>query len=123
MTYSRFITDKLSRFRAVGFEASVVNSELFDFQDALTRWALRSGRCALFADTGLGKTRMQLAWADAVLKRHSGGILILAPLAVAEQTVEEGAAMGIAVRHVRESSAIGGICITNYERLHKFDCS
>src|SRR5690606_19284183 len=59
----------------------------------------------------------------AVLAREGGGILILAPLAVAEQTVEEGAAMGIPVRHVREASAIEGICITNYERVHKFDVS
>lgn len=123
MTYSNFIATKLARFRPVGFEAETVNTELFDFQDALTRWALRVGRCALFADTGLGKTRMQLAWSQAVLERHGGGVLILAPLAVAEQTVEEGAAMGIAVRHVRESQPIDGICITNYERLHKFDCA
>jgi len=123
MSYQDFIAGKLTRFSAVGFETESINENLFDFQAALTNWALRVGRCALFADTGLGKTRMQLAWADAVRKHHDGGILILAPLAVAEQTVEEGALMGIEVRHVRESCDIEGICITNYERLHKFDCS
>jgi len=123
MSYQDFIAGKLTRFSAVGFEPESINENLFDFQDALTKWALRVGRCALFADTGLGKTRMQLAWADAVRRHHDGGILILAPLAVAEQTVEEGALMGIEVRHVRESCEIDGICITNYERLHKFDCS
>jgi len=123
MTYSTFIANKLARFRPAGFEPAAVNPHLFDFQDALTRWGLRTGRCALFADTGLGKTRMQLAWADAVRVHAGGSVLILAPLAVAEQTVEEGAAMGITVRHVREAAAIEGICITNYERLHKFDTS
>lgn len=123
MIYSAFIAEKLSRFSPAGFDAGDVNAHLFDFQDALTRWALRIGRCALFADTGLGKTRMQLAWADAVRARTGGSVLILAPLAVAEQTVDEGKAMGVTVRHVREASAIDGICITNYERLHKFDTS
>jgi hypothetical protein len=121
--YADFISSKLSRFSAVGFEPENVNSNLFDFQDALVRWSLRVGRCALFADTGLGKTRMQLAWAEAVLAKHGGGILILAPLAVAEQTCEEGAKLGIEVRHLREAAGLTGICITNYERVHKFDCS
>jgi len=118
--YESFIESKLSRFNRAGFAPINVNKGLFDFQLALTKWAIRMGRCALFADTGLGKTRMQLAWADAVLKKHGGGCLILAPLAVAEQTVEEGRALDIAISHVRESRQIEGICITNYERAHKF---
>ena len=123
MNYQTFIAQKLSRFSAVGFDAQIPADNLFDFQGALTRWALRVGRCALFADTGLGKTRMQVAWADAVRSHTGGSILIAAPLAVAEQTVEEAAAMGVEVRHIREAQAIDGICITNYERIHKFDCS
>ena len=123
LNYSDFIAEKLTRVRPVGFEPKKINRELFDFQDALTRWAMRVGRCAIFADTGLGKTRMQLAWADAVRAQTGSAVLVLAPLAVADQTVEEGAQMGIAVRHVRESEPITGICITNYERVHKFDCS
>lgn len=119
MNYQAFIAAKLSRFSAVGFDADVSSEHLFDFQEALTRWSLRIGRCALFADTGLGKTRMQVAWADAVRQRTGGNILIAAPLAVAEQTVEEAAAMGITVRHIREAQPIDGICITNYERIHK----
>jgi superfamily II DNA or RNA helicase len=124
MDYGQFIGSKLSRFHAIGFEPEEISEHLFDFQSALVRWALRIGRCALFADTGLGKTRMQLAWADAVLRHHGGQALILAPLAVAEQTREEGEAMGIEVRHAREQSEVGDwITITNYERLHKFDTS
>jgi DNA modification methylase len=123
MNYAKFIQQKLQRFRPVGFEAKEINPNLFDFQAALVHWSLRLGRAAMFADTGLGKTRMQLAWADAVLQKHGGGILILAPLAVAEQTREEGESIGIPVKHIRESCEIEGICITNYERLHKFDTS
>lgn len=122
MSYKSFIADKLRRFSAVGFESDVTSEHLFDFQNALVRWALRVGRCALFADTGLGKTRMQLLWASEVLRKEGGGVLILAPLAVAEQTVEEGKIMGIEVTHLRDTAPIEGICITNYERLHKFDC-
>jgi DNA modification methylase len=121
VSYQDFIAEKLSRFSPVGFDSDV-NGNLFDFQTALTKWALRIGRAAIFADTGLGKTRMQLAWADEVRRRH-GPVLILAPLAVAEQTCEEGEAIGVAVRHVRESCDLDGICITNYERVHKFDVS
>jgi hypothetical protein len=123
VSYAQFIAAKLSRFQAVGFEPEAIGGDLFDFQDALTRWGVRVGRCALFEDTGLGKTRQELAWSQAVLDRHGGGVLMLAPLAVAEQTVEEGERIGIKVRHVREASALEGICITNYERVHKFDCS
>lgn len=91
---------------------------LFDHQKALVTWALRRGRCAIFADTGLGKTRMEISWAH-----HVGGdVLIMAPLAVAEQTVREGASIGIAVNHIREDADHRpGINIVNYERLHKID--
>ena len=121
--YHDFVRSKLSRFSRCGFEQSIQSAHLFDFQRALTEWGLRVGRCAIFADTGLGKTRMQLAWADAVAKHTNGSVLILAPLAVADQTTEEGAAMGIPVRHLREPESFTGIAITNYERVHKFDVS
>jgi hypothetical protein len=91
---------------------------LMPHQKALVNWALTNGRAAIFADTGLGKTRMQLEWA-----RHiKGGVLILAPLAVAQQTVEEGASIGIPVTLCRSDSDVqSGINIANYERLHLFD--
>lgn len=67
---------------------------------------------------------MQLAWADTVARETAGDVLILAPLAVAQQTVEEGAMIGVAVTHAREASDIRpGINITNYDRVHKFDSS
>jgi len=123
MSYTKFIKNKLSRFESVGFNVDVESEYLFDFQSALVNWSVGVGRCAIFADTGLGKTRMQLAWAKEIIREHGGAVLILAPLAVAEQTKAEGELMGIEVTHLRETAPIEGICITNYERVHKFDCS
>ena len=90
---------------------------LFDFQRDIVRWALAKGRCAVFADTGLGKTLMQLEWA-----RHAGKrTLILAPLAVAQQTIREAARWGIDAQYAPTMTAAPGIVVTNYERLERFD--
>jgi superfamily II DNA or RNA helicase len=90
----------------------------------LTQWAARKGRAAIFADTGLGKTRIQVAWADAIHRTTGNDVLILAPLAVAAQTAAEGAQMSITVTHARDgSNARPGISITNYDRLHRFNAS
>ena len=91
------------------------------FQRAITGWALRRGRAALFEGTGLGKTIQQLAWANAVVDREQAPVLVLTPLAVAEQTVAEAAKFGIpdviyACDRTRESA----ITVTNYERFDKF---
>lgn len=93
---------------------------LFHFQRDLVHWALRKGRAALFAYPGLGKTPMQLAWAQ-----HAGErVLILAPLAVAQQTVREGAKFGIPVTYARRHDQVRGqITVTNYELLGHFDPS
>lgn len=125
MEYAKYLQEKLSGFEPCGIDPpDDWQHELFDFQAALTKWALRLGRAAIFADTGLGKTRMQLEWADAVAKHSGGPVLILAPLAVADQTVEEGSNIGIAVVHHKEMpDELPPITITNYERLHKFDTS
>lgn len=123
MDYRRFVAKKLSCPPPTGL-ASVerLSDGLFDFQEVLVRWALRRGRAALFADTGLGKTRMQLAWADAVHRETGHDVLILAPLAVADQTVREGAVIGVELRHCRDGADVApGITITNYDRLHRFD--
>src|SRR5690606_25436061 len=73
---------------------------------------------------GLGNSRMQLAWADAVHRQTCHDVLILAPLAVAAQTVEEGREIGVAVNQCRDGSEVdSGITITNYDRLHRFDTS
>ena len=123
VTYSDFVARKLAAIPPVGIDPpDSLAGPLFPHQDALCRWAIRRGRAAVFADTGLGKTRIQLAWADAVHRATGLDVLILAPLAVAEQTAEEGAGIGVNVRHARTGTdTTTGINITNYERLHRFD--
>jgi superfamily II DNA or RNA helicase len=95
-----------------------LHPDLFDFQRDIVSWALLKGRAAIFADCGMGKTPMQLEWA-----RHvPGDVLILAPLAVAPQTVREGEKFGIPVRYCRDGSQrAGGITVTNYEMLDRFN--
>lgn len=117
--YADFISSKIPMPTKAGIEPGVLDPSLFGFQQAIVRWALRRGRAAIFASTGLGKTHMQLEWA----RRIGGPTLILAPLAVAEQTAAIAGGMGIEARVVRDSAEIDGdgIYVANYERLHRFD--
>ena len=120
--YSQFVARKLKSIPPVGLNVDFADYGMFPHQRDLVRFALRRGRSAIFADTGLGKTRMQIAWADTVHRETHKPILILAPLAVAQQTVEEAASVGVTITHAHEDSEItSGINITNYDRLHKFD--
>jgi len=95
---------------------------LFPHQVALVQWAVRRGKSAIFAMTGLGKTLMYLEWSRLVAEHTDGSILILAPLGGVQQTVEEAKKIDIDIR-VCESQAdvTEGIHISNYEKLHKFD--
>ena len=95
MSYSDFLLSKAITAPPVGMEVGDLPDYLFDFQADIVRWALRRGRAAIFADCGLGKTPMQLVWASKI----PGDVLILAPLAVAQQTVREGAKFGIGVTY------------------------
>jgi superfamily II DNA or RNA helicase len=123
--YRDFVINKLtwrSPSGIPGASPDAMNPYLFPHQRDITAWALRRGRAAVFADTGLGKTAIQLAWADYVRRETGGNVIILAPLAVAAQTVAEGCRMGIHVTEARSQSDVqDGIVITNYERLHRFD--
>lgn len=122
--YRQFIERKFRAVDPCGFDPIGTPDYLFDFQAALSRWSIRRGRSAIFADTGLGKSRMQIAWADAVREHTAGDVLILAPLAVAAQTSAEAASVGVEVRQCRDGSEVlPGITITNYDRLHRFDPS
>jgi hypothetical protein len=98
---------------------------LFDFQKDITRWALRRGRAAIFAGTGLGKSLMELAWANAIHRETGKDILHLAPLAVSAQLVREADKFGIWARHVKAQADcdLSGINITNYQKLNHFDLS
>lgn len=123
--YAAFVANKLGTVPPTGITASVdLPASLFPHQSALTRWALKRGRAAIFADTGLGKMRMELAWSDVVRKYTRKPVMIHTPLAVAAQLAAEAAKIGIEAKVCREASdLIDGINIANYERLHKFDAS
>lgn len=123
--YSNFLRTKFAPHRATGIvDGFGLPKSLFQHQSTLTAWALRRGRAAIFADTGLGKSRMELAWASAVTKHTRKPVLILAPLAVAQQTAGEGAAIDIGVTVCRDGADVRpGVNITNYDRLHRFDPS
>jgi hypothetical protein len=121
--YSRFLETKAFLARPGGLDRSPkLPSSLKPFQRALTKWALKRGRAALFEGTGLGKTLQQLAWARAVANHEDGQLLILTPLAVAEQTVREAQKFGIkGVAYAEDRTRISkDITITNYERFEKF---
>ena len=121
--YEDFIKSKRRSEIATGHTPGELNEHLFDFQHAIVSWAVRRGRAAIFADTGLGKTLMQLSWADEVSTYSNGIVLILAPLAVLEQTIEQGATFGIEVKRVPEGETPknSGVWITNYERINAID--
>ena len=122
MDYTDFLNRKAQLGGDYGFEATWIPPLLFPFQEALVRWACLKGRGAIFADCGLGKTPMQLTWAENVVRHTNGRVLILTPLAVAFQTVREGEKFGIDVKYRREGIHNGDrIVVTNYERLHYFN--
>lgn len=101
-SYSEFLDAKMHVASEYGFDPVWMPSSLFPFQVAIVEWALRKGRAAIFADCGLGKTPMQLTWAENVARVSGGRVLILTPLAVSFQTVNEGEKFGIEVTHRRD---------------------
>ena len=125
MDYQAFIKSKVKFDPDSGFtDDGTFHPAMFDFQRDITSWALKRGRAAIFAQTGLGKTLMELTWAHNVLIKTCGNILILAPLSVAHQIVTEGIKFGIPSKFCDEQSQVEpGISVTNYGKLHKFDMS
>ena len=122
MSYSEFLSQKSIVDNPTGKPCrdTEVNELLFDFQRLIVAWAVKRGRAAIFADCGLGKTLMQLEWARLV----GGDVLILTPLAVAQQTIREATKVGLVVRYAHNADEVQpGITVTNYERLEKFDCT
>ncbi len=122
MNYQDFLKTKEKKFIASGFniDEGELNKNLFDFQKFIVRIALKKGRFAVFAETGLGKTIMQLEWAYQVKKRTNKNVLILSPLAIIEQTIKEGVKFGININkytHLINND----IQITNYEQLKNVD--
>jgi len=121
MNYETFIERKSQIGGMSGFKPLWMPDFLFPFQRALTEWAIEKGRAAIFADCGLGKTPMQLVWAQNVVERTCKPVLILTPLSVGAQTVREGAKFGIECGQSRCGKVAAPITITNYQQLHKFD--
>ncbi len=119
--YHDFLEGKRQADSQDGVEPVWMPDFLYDFQADLTEWAIRMGRSAIFADCGLGKTPMQLVWAENVHRVTNRPVLILTPLAVGAQTQEEGDKFGIQATVSREGTVYPGITVTNYERLHYFD--
>lgn len=119
--YRTFIDRKSQLDGMFGFDPVWMPDFLFDFQKALIEWAIRKGRAAIFADCGLGKTPMQLAWAENVMRKTNKPVLILAPLSVSSQTVREGEKFGIETIRSSDGLLRGTKCVvTNYERLRHF---
>jgi len=124
-SYSQFLQNKKIVEVPTGLkEIPELNPMLFDFQKDIVRWALKRGRASIFADCGMGKTPMQLEWAKHVSDYTKGSVLILAPLAVSQQTIREGTKFHIHIEELK-ADTLGnpGIYITNYEKLHKFNLS
>lgn len=119
--YAKFLESKSQLSGNFGFDPIFMPDFLFDFQKYLIEWSLKKGRSAIFADCGLGKTPMQLVWAENVLRHTNKPVLILTPLAVSLQTIREGEKFGIECK--RSNTGLHGkeITVTNYEQLHKFN--
>lgn len=120
--YAAYIHSKVHEGAAHGFSPLFIPDAAMDFQKHLIEWGVRTGRDAIFADCGMGKTLMELAWAQNVLQKTNKPVLILTPLAVAAQTVSEGDKFGIECKRSADGS-VSGITIANYERLHHFNAS
>ena len=122
--YEDFLAQKqiIARPAGIAVQPEQINPLLFPFQRDVVRWAAAKGRCAVFLDTGLGKTFIQLEWARLTGERA----LIVAPLSVARQTAREAVKLGLDVRYVRSQAEVEGdhtLWITNYEMIERFDLS
>jgi hypothetical protein len=121
MTYASFLDRKRQLDGDHGFEATWLPDYLFPFQSALIEWAVRKGRAAIFADCGLGKTIMELVWAANVAAETGKRVMILTPLAVAQQFTREAEKFGISAARSHHGELTEQLIIANYERLHLFD--
>lgn len=121
MDYQTFLDNKAQLKTDSGFAPLWMPNFLFDFQVSLVEWAVRKGKAAIFADCGLGKTPMQLVWAENIVRHTNKPVLIVTPLAVGSQTVKEGKKFGIECHRSGDGSVKPNITVTNYERLHYFN--
>jgi hypothetical protein len=125
MSYADFLRNKQHSGKLAGFAPTFRPNFLYDFQSLLVDWSLRLGRAAIFADCGLGKTPIQLVWAQNVVEHTNRPVLIVTPLAVSSQTIREANKFGIRAVRSQDGKLSGRaeIVVTNYERLEHFDAS
>ena len=121
MDYNDFLQNKAQLEGNHGFSPIWMPEFLFDFQSSLVEWATLKGRSAIFADCGLGKTAMELVWAENVVRKTGGKVLLLTPLAVTHQIAQEAEKFGVRASVSRDGTAMPGITIANYEKLHLFN--
>jgi hypothetical protein len=119
--YQKFIDAKSQLSGNFGFKPTFIPDKLFEFQKSLLTWAVEKGKAAIFADTGLGKSAMQLAWSQNIVEKTNSPVLLLTPIAVGPQTVKEGQKFGIEAKQSRDGKINSKIVITNYQQLSKFD--
>jgi len=119
--YKDFLKAKGQANTGDGFDPIWMPDFLFDFQASMVDWSLRQGRAAIFEDCGLGKTPQELVWAENVVRKTNGNVLLVTALAVTAQMVREAEKFGIEVKISRDGKAHKGITVTNYESLHLFD--
>lgn len=123
MNYSQFLKEKSQVILPTGIkDIPQLNNHLFDYQHDIVTWALKRGSAALFAGTGLGKSLMELSWADALIKSQGIKVIIFTPLAVAAQMEREANKFGIDAKHVQKQTN-DNIQITNYQKIDHFDLS
>ena len=117
--YSEFLRNKSHDTTFSGFEPVYMPGFLYPHQAFLADWAVQKGKAAIFADCGMGKTPIALVWAQNVVEKTNGRVLILTPLAVAAQFVHEGEKFGISVTRVQPGAELpsSGVFVCNYERL------
>jgi SNF2 family DNA or RNA helicase len=124
MNYEEFLIQKRHTSNNYGIDCNYIPEGMFDFQKYITEYAVKKGRCAVFVDTGLGKTIIELATAVNYVRHTNRPVLILTPLAVAYQFIKEAEKFGIGdISYSKDGKFATKIVICNYERLEKFDHS
>ena len=121
MDYMTFLVQKQQSARPEGIKRIRLPDMMFDFQRHLTEWALTQGRSAIFADCGMGKSLMLMAWAENVVRETNKPVLVVTPLAVTAQIIREAEKFGIEAHRSNDGKPSGDITVTNYEKLDKFD--
>ena len=121
MDYQSYLKNKSQTNNNFGFEPIFMPDFLFDFQKHIVEWNLLKGRSATFADCGLGKSPMSLVWAENVIRKTNGKVLLCTPLSVSQQFIKESEKFGIEAHRSKDGTPKSNITITNYERLHLFN--